>query len=306
MLQSPFFSIVVCNYNYDSYVGLAIESCLAQDFEDFEIIVVDDGSTDRSRVKIQSYSDPRIKVIYQSNQGQAVAFNVAISAASGKWIAFLDSDDIWYQHKLSFCCRYLFDPKVVALSHSLDMIDSESVTINQRHPGASYCDDALVDYLRLFFYSREFPGGAPTSAMVVRADVLREVYPFSPDWRICADVPLRLCYLFGQLQLCHHVLGGYRIHNSNGYWDKLQDSTNSVKLNRRAYDEIIDFFRRRHVNVFLSYFLSPNCLLEIQVRFGVYARLIYEKFLILLVKLRRYAFYRQLDIWRRSFSPSRA
>lgn len=90
----PKFSIVIPVYNRERLVGRAIESCLKQDFDDFEIIIVDDASTDGSVQAIKRFSDPRIKLIcHQTNRGVCPARNTAVDAAAGEWLIFLDSDD---------------------------------------------------------------------------------------------------------------------------------------------------------------------------------------------------------------------
>lgn len=95
----PQVSIVVPTYNRARYVIQAIDSVLAQTFRDYEIIVVDDGSTDNTKEILQSYND-KIRYIYQTNKGVSAARNTGICVAKGEWIAFLDSDDIWLPDKL--------------------------------------------------------------------------------------------------------------------------------------------------------------------------------------------------------------
>ena len=98
--QPELVSVIIPTYNRSKLVTRAVESALQQTYPNCEIIVVDDGSTDDTREILGSYKD-RIKYIYQENSGQGVARNTGIRAARGKWIAFLDSDDIWLPEKLS-------------------------------------------------------------------------------------------------------------------------------------------------------------------------------------------------------------
>ncbi len=93
--MSDLVSIVVPNYNYGKYIGACIETVLTQTYKDFELIVVDDGSTDNSVEIVKNYADQRIKVLTQPNSGVSVARNRGIKAAVGRWIAFLDADDMW-------------------------------------------------------------------------------------------------------------------------------------------------------------------------------------------------------------------
>jgi glycosyltransferase involved in cell wall biosynthesis len=96
----PLFSVIMPVYNRERLVGRSIKSVLAQTFSDWEMIVVDDGSTDWTRNKVQSFSDSRIKLIRQENKGPGAARNLAASLANGKYLAFLDSDDLWMPYTL--------------------------------------------------------------------------------------------------------------------------------------------------------------------------------------------------------------
>ena len=90
-------SIIISNYNYARYLNAAIESAIAQSYQNFEIIVVDDGSKDNSQeviLELQKKYPNKIKAIFQENQGQGGAFNTAFQASSGEIIAFLDADDV--------------------------------------------------------------------------------------------------------------------------------------------------------------------------------------------------------------------
>ena len=103
MNQNPRVTVVTALYNAASFIGPTIESVLAQSFTDWEMIVVDDCSTDDSARVVAGYAarDPRIVLLgLEQNSGAAVARNRAIEAARGRYIAFLDSDDCWHPDKL--------------------------------------------------------------------------------------------------------------------------------------------------------------------------------------------------------------
>jgi glycosyltransferase involved in cell wall biosynthesis len=124
--MAPFFSIIIPMYNRERFIARAIDSCMKQDFEDFEIIVVDDGSQDKSVDVVKRYVDPRIMLIYhEMNRGTGPARNTGVDAAKGEWIICLDSDDeltdnaLQTMHKrahevrpdiaeLRFMCRYAY------------------------------------------------------------------------------------------------------------------------------------------------------------------------------------------------------
>ena len=96
-------SIVTPLYNAEKYIGKTIESVLSQSYDDFEMIIVDDLSIDSSREVVKEYAkkDNKIKLIeLESNQGAAVARNKGLEMATGRYIAFIDNDDIWEEDKL--------------------------------------------------------------------------------------------------------------------------------------------------------------------------------------------------------------
>lgn len=97
----PFFSIIIPAYNRSRSIGRAVGSCLAQDMEAIEVIVVDDGSTDDTPHQVAKFMDPRVVYVRQENAGASAARNRGARVARGKYLAFLDSDDEFLPGKLS-------------------------------------------------------------------------------------------------------------------------------------------------------------------------------------------------------------
>ena len=101
--QSPKVSVIITTYNYGAFIADAIKSVLEQSFQDFEIIVVDDGSTDQTRQVLEPFvkqHQNRIRYFFQDNQGAASGRNKGIKEAKGEYIAFLDADDTFLPLKL--------------------------------------------------------------------------------------------------------------------------------------------------------------------------------------------------------------
>lgn len=94
-MSTPFFSVVIPLYNKENYIETTLKSVLNQTFKNFEIIVVNDGSTDNSLQVVETFSDNRIHTIQQNNQGLSASRNIGISNSKGNIIALLDADDIW-------------------------------------------------------------------------------------------------------------------------------------------------------------------------------------------------------------------
>lgn len=110
----PKVSIIIPTYNSAKYIHDAIESVLNQTYQDFEIIVMDDGSIDNTKKVLRSYIESKkIRYFYQKNKGPSAARNKGIREAKGEYIAFLGADDIWHKKKLeksiNFMNIYNFD-----------------------------------------------------------------------------------------------------------------------------------------------------------------------------------------------------
>ncbi len=131
----PRVSVIVPAYNAMRYLPLALESILAQSFQDFEIIIVDDGSRDGIKRWAAQLEDPRIDFFTQANSGSAAARNTGISHATGEYIAFLDADDLWASTKLEQQVKLLDEKQDVGLVYTwVATIDAEGEL-----DGKSYC-----------------------------------------------------------------------------------------------------------------------------------------------------------------------
>jgi glycosyltransferase involved in cell wall biosynthesis len=117
-------TVVAPVYGVENYIADTVRSVLAQEFEDFELLIVDDGSPDRSIEICREFDDSRIRILQQPNSGPATARNLGISQAKGEYIAFIDGDDLWHPEKLTKHVEHLDqNPQV----------------------GVSFCPSALID-----------------------------------------------------------------------------------------------------------------------------------------------------------------
>src|SRR5262249_37459177 len=99
MPASPSVSVIIPTFNSARYIATAVESVLAQELADIEVLVIDDGSTDTTREALERFGDS-IRYIYQTNSGFSLSRNKVLASATGRYIAFLDSDDAWYPNKI--------------------------------------------------------------------------------------------------------------------------------------------------------------------------------------------------------------
>src|SRR5690606_11844396 len=102
-----FFSIIIPLYNKEKYILATLESVFQQTFEDYEIIVINDGSTDSSEQKVLQLNHQKISYYKTENKGVSAARNFGINQAKGRFITFLDADDYWLPHFLSEIYKYI-------------------------------------------------------------------------------------------------------------------------------------------------------------------------------------------------------
>jgi glycosyltransferase involved in cell wall biosynthesis len=120
----PKISVVMSVYNAGAYLREAVDSVLAQTFEDFEFIIIDDGSTDDSLPLLKKISDPRIRLIEQENRGLIASLNRGIESATGTYIARMDADDRCEPHRFALQVRYLDQhPEIALLGGSVATMD---------------------------------------------------------------------------------------------------------------------------------------------------------------------------------------
>jgi glycosyltransferase involved in cell wall biosynthesis len=126
MNNTPKVSVIIPTYNAMSYLPSAIESVLRQTFSNFELIIVDDGSTDRTVEWASGLTDARVKVILQDNYGSARARNQGIAIADGEYIALLDADDVWESSKLEKQVRFLDENPEIGIVDTWTLLIEDS------------------------------------------------------------------------------------------------------------------------------------------------------------------------------------
>ena len=115
-IHHPLISVIIPAYNAQDFIQKALDSVLAQSYSHYEVLIVNDGSTDNTEALVKTYHDPRVKLISQSNGGLSNARNTGIKNAKGNYLAFLDADDYWIAEKLE-----------------------KQIEILRRHPEVSFC-----------------------------------------------------------------------------------------------------------------------------------------------------------------------
>ena len=211
MSDNPTVSVVIPAYNAARWIGETLDSILAQAFQDFEVIVVNDGSTDDTAAVVAGFGD-RVYCIHKPNGGQASARNVGIRAAKGEYIAFVDADDLWAKEKLQlqvdllkrtglawvYCDAFAFDDTNGARLHRIG-------NVAHQYDG---------DILKTLFFADFIPSPTP----VIRRSVFEHVGYFDEDRTVRNredwDMWLRIaaCYPIG---LVSEPLADYRVHSTS-------------------------------------------------------------------------------------------
>jgi glycosyltransferase involved in cell wall biosynthesis len=215
-LSIPLVSVVMPVYNAAPFLKQAIDSILQQTFTDFELIMINDGSTDASEKIIRNYTDKRIRYFDQANAGVAKTLNRGIALATGKYIWRHDADDISLPEKLQVAVQYLEKRTDTALCacQVMFMTEAGKVAKNFRQPGdAAFGNQPVMEITREKFnpYSPITHG-----TVLVRSDVMRELGGYRKEFVTGEDVDLwlRLIQKYKAVVL-HQCLSLHRLSSAS-------------------------------------------------------------------------------------------
>ncbi|MGC4097217.1 MAG: glycosyltransferase family A protein [Nitrospira sp.] len=186
----PRVSVIIPTWNRESFVVKAIDSVLDQSFTDFEVIVIDDGSTDDTRRDLQKYINS-IRYIYQENAGVSAARNAGIRLAQGEWVAFLDSDDEWTKDYLSAQVAQIAEfPNAVAhITNAVTLTPGggrSSLFVETGLSEKFKANQCLVSQRPLQIVVEHAPWFL--QSLIIRWDVLLEAGLFDPELSIAEDL----------------------------------------------------------------------------------------------------------------------
>jgi glycosyltransferase involved in cell wall biosynthesis len=230
--QRPLVSIAIPCYNYARYVGEAIASALAQTYDDCEVVVVNDGSTDDSLRVIRRFSD-RVTVIDQPNQGLSEAYNACLRASHGSIVLFLDADDLLEPDVVARAVE-CWSPTCVKVQYDLKIVDAEGHDLGRRFcqfPPGYDARRVRDDFRRTGTYRWPVTTGNAYARWFV--DAVFPMRDHMPDGLLNTLAPL-----YGDVITLREPLGSYRIHQTNTW-------SNTGSDERRLPDRI--HRRRREV-----------------------------------------------------------
>ncbi len=181
------FSVVISVFNKEKHISNTLHSVLSQTFEDFEIVILNDGSTDNSESEILSFKDSRIRYYSEKNQGAGAGRNFVIKKAKGDYIALLDADDIWYPY-------YLEEQNLLINKYSNEVVFSTAQEIirNNNNFPRNYSiqlkkgESGLLNY----FKSSKLDSIIHSSSVVIKKDFLIKLGGFNPNIKSGQDTDL--------------------------------------------------------------------------------------------------------------------
>jgi len=228
MENKPQVSVIIPTYNRGWIIKEAVDSVLAQDFKDFELIVVDDGSTDNTSDVLASYGH-HISVFSQRNKGVSAARNQGIAEASGKLIAFIDSDDLWMPKKLSAQVEFFNKTPDALICQTEELWIRNGIRANpkKRHKKPSGM---------IFEPSLELCLVSP-SAVMIRRSLFDRVGGFDETLPACEDYDL---WLRISCRFPVHLIDTPLIIKRGGHDDQLSKETGLDKFRIKAVKNIIE------------------------------------------------------------------
>ena len=249
--MTPFFSVIIPLYNKEKYIQNTLNCVFNQSFDNFEVIVVNDGSTDGSLEILRKFSDHRLKIIYQKNQGVSVARNTGMENAKADYICFLDADDTWKENHLQafydtitkfpnakmYCGRY-----VTQISKNT-FINNKFIDIPENSEG----------YITDFFKSSLINRVALTSAVCIHKDIFNEIGGFDPTLKSDQDldywIKITLKHtiaITGQTTMVYNFINANKsLSKDQSKFQKLTDLNQYVEIEKsnRSLKLFLDIYR---------------------------------------------------------------
>jgi len=206
-MNNPWVSVVIPTYNSEKFIQECVNSVLDQKYENFEIIIVNDGSTDRTEFILESFLDPRITIINQANLGLSAARNRGLALAKYKYVCFLDSDDTLHARKLLEQTSFMEKFNLVASGTQMNYIgeSGKKFGVTGTQAQGKNSDIANCSYMPF-----------PISSAMFLTLVAKKCGGFSTNLKQVEDLEfLSRVANFGEIRTLMLVLGCYRLHSKS-------------------------------------------------------------------------------------------
>ncbi len=226
--KHPLVSVIIPTYNRGWVVQEAIDSVLDQDFSDYELIVVDDGSNDNTREILGAYGKA-ITVLQQSNRGVSAARNRGIAEAAGRLIAFLDSDDLWLPRKLTTQVKFFEENADAVINQTEEIWIRSGVRVNPKKRHHKFSGMIFERSLALCLVS--------PSAVMIKKSLFDAVGVFDEQLPACEDYDL---WLRVSCRYPVHLMDSPLIIKRGGHDDQLSKAAGLDKYRIQSLMKIID------------------------------------------------------------------
>lgn len=255
--EEQLVSIIMPCYNASKYIGASIESVVAQTYPNWELLVTDDCSSDNSREVVERYSqqDPRVKLLcMEKNSGAGSARNNSIKAARGRYIAFLDSDDMWKPEKLEHQLKFMQDNNYKFVMCQTEVVDATGnlIGFSKRKKEVSYNSTLIVNYIG-------------TSAVLYDTEGVGKIYMrpirHSQDWVLWLDIlkETKKAHCLEEPLSIYRETPGSLSSNKSKY----------IGYHTKIYQDVFGFSKIKAV--FYMYFLSLPCFVIKKIRNKYYS-----------------------------------
>lgn len=240
----PLFSVIIPLYNKENFIEATLKSALNQTFTDFEIIIINDGSTDKSVEKVLQFTDDRIRLFTTENQGVSQARNFGIKKASGEMIAFLDADDFWYS-------TFLGNMASLIAKFPDEKVFSSAIEVETRNKifEATYSIPKHQEILKINFFDASHDQGAIfTSSAVFANSVFEKVGNFDASLKTDEDTDLWI-----RIGLQYPIIFSWKIGAKYNY-DKKGLSKSKIDFSQKT--DFKNYLELEKTNEKLRKFLS--------------------------------------------------
>ncbi len=227
MNSNSLVSVIVPIFNEENYIADTLESIQNQSYSNWELLLIDDGSTDSSRAVVEKYlDDERIRYFYQENQGQGSTRNFGIKKSKGTYLAFLDADDFWNPGKLKIQLRVLSEKSIDLVYSKLRLIDSRNTYLNKDLGNGI----GVYKGFRAIFLLAAGSMTIPNSSVIVTKESVIQAGCFDEDESVRNiedyDLWFRIIFSGGKIYGLKESLGAYRIHRGQSTYSERGSSLN--------------------------------------------------------------------------------
>jgi glycosyltransferase involved in cell wall biosynthesis/ubiquinone/menaquinone biosynthesis C-methylase UbiE len=231
----PRVSVIITTYNRSNFISEAIDSVLGQTFLDFEIIVIDNGSTDNTGKVLEKYDSCICYMHLQENKGRSEARNIGIKAAKGEYIAFLDDDDIWLAQKLEKQVNFLDTHPDIGLVHAFTEVIDEKGSLLENET-----KNRLKLYRKALRFGYTYTGMSRLcvmflSSVMIKKECLEKIEIFDPDIKAFEDWDFYLRFaLKYRIDTIPEILARYRMHEAHTAISELNRGRIQVSMKHLA------------------------------------------------------------------------